>query len=362
MSHFFLFWHLVGHSYIYNIADGGTTSMRHPLGPVTDEAINSEYFAMTQIKIYPILLLFGLTNFGLAQPVFEPDEYSVFYESNFRLKCKIKSDETGKLFYRWTGSVDSLNFVSWNAQDSKKLDQYSQTYQCVHYAPLEKKTRYKFSWKRTIGGIDSTRFSMGDTASHPNPYYVERILDDSGRLKKLIRMTAGGDTIDIRRFEYDSLNHLTLASWSRCNDCGITMHFDSTTNAFVSEARANCNCEGNKLTFQYETDKQGRVQKKTVVEVAFGTEKLTEIRTIYRNCGRKQINLYSFYYKQSAFHERRPERTNIPRRIKLLFDTVPDYDAYYSISRYDRKGRVKVYRYFNKNTSLKKKFSYRKYC
>jgi len=31
MPRFFLFWHLVGHSYIYNIADIGTTSMRKTL-------------------------------------------------------------------------------------------------------------------------------------------------------------------------------------------------------------------------------------------------------------------------------------------------------------------------------------------
>lgn len=315
---------------------------------------------MTKIKIYHIFLLFCLTNYGRAQPVFEPDEYSVFYESNFRIKCKIKSDETGKRYYRWTGSVDSLTFVSWNAQNSKKLDNYRETYQFVHYSPLEKKTRYKFRRERFIGGIDSTRFLTWDTTRNPRPYYIESLLDDSGRLKKLIRMTAGGDTIDIRRFEYDSLNHLTFASLSRCNDCGITMHIDSTTHAFVSEAKANCNCESNKLTFLYETDEQGRVIKKTVVEVAFFTEKVTEIRTVYRCWGRKQINLYSFYFKPNDFIVRRPMKSNIPWRIRLYFENIPTHDSYCSVSRFDKKGRVKVYRYFNKNTLLRKKFSYRK--
>jgi hypothetical protein len=316
---------------------------------------------MTQIKIYYIFLLFGLTNYGRAQPVFEPDEYSVFYESNFRIRCKIKSGETGKRFYRWTGCIDSLNFVSWTEQDSKKQDKYSQTYQIVNHTPLEKKTRYKFIWARYIGGIDSTRFLMWDTTRNPRPYYVERLLDDSRRLKKLIRMTVGEDTIDIRRFEYDSLNHLSLANWSRCNHCGVPMQFDSTTNAFVSAVRANCNCEGNKITFQYETDERGRVRKKTVVEVAFVTEKVTEIRTVYRYWGRKQINLYSSYYKPNDFIDRRPMKTNIPWRIRLYFDNIPTHDTYYSVSRYDKKGRVKVYRYFSKkNTLLRKKFSYLK--
>jgi hypothetical protein len=330
------------------------------LCPITDKAINPEYFAMKQIKIYHIFLLFSLTNYGRAQPVFEPDEYSVFYESNFQIKCKIKSDETGNRFYTWSGSVDSLNFVSWNSQDSKKQNNYSQTYQLVYHSPLEKKSRYKFSWARYIGGIDSTRFLMWDTTRNPRPYYFESLLDDSGRLKKLIRLTAGGDTIDIRRFEYDSLNHLSTASLSRCNDCGVTMQFDSTTSAFVSATRSNCNCECNKRTFQYETDEQGRVRKKTVVEIGFLTEKVTEIRTVYHYWGRKQINLYSTYYKRNKLTDIQPIKTSIPWRIRLYFENIPSHDSYFSVTRYDKKGRIKVYRYFSKYTLLRKKFSYQK--
>jgi hypothetical protein len=324
--------------------------------------INFGYLAMTQIRIYHIFLLFSLTNYARAQPIFEPDEYSVFYESTFQIKCKIKSDETGNRFYRWTGSIDSLNFVSWNSQDSRKLDNYSQTYQQVYHSPMKKKTRYKFSWSKYIGGIDSTRFLMWDTTRNPRPYYFESLLDDSGRLKKLIRLTAGGDTIDVRRFEYDSLNHLSTAIWSRCNDCGMTLQFDSTTNAFVSATKSNCVCQGNKFTFHYDTDERGRVRKKTVVEIGFLTEKVTEIRTVYRYWGRKQINLYSTYYKLNNLTDIPPSNTNIPWRIRLLFDNVPIHDSYYSVSWYDKKDRIKVYRYFSKNTSLRKKFSYKKKC
>ncbi len=315
---------------------------------------------MTQIKIYLLFLLFSLTNYGRAQLIFEPDEYSVFYESNFRIKCKIKSDETGNRFYSWSGSVDSLNFVSWNSKDSKKRDNYSQTYKLVYHSLLEKKFRYKFSWARYIDGIDSTRFLIWDTTRNPRPYYFESLLDDSGRLKKQIRLTAGGDTIDIRRFEYDSMNHLSTSSRSRCNDCGMTMQFDSTTNAFVSATNSNCNCEGNKLTFQYETDEQGRIRKKTVVEIGFDTEKVTEIRTVYRYWGRKQINLYSTYYKRNNLTDIQPIKTSIPWRIRLYFENSPTHDSYYSVSWFDKKGRVKSYRYFAKNTLLKKKFSYQK--
>jgi len=315
---------------------------------------------MRQIIIYLVFFLFSLTNNGRAQPIFEPDEYSVFYESNFQITCKIKSDETGNRFYRWSGSVDSLNFVSWNSQDSKKQDNYSQTYQLIYHSPLEKKSRYKFSWARYIGGIDSTRFLMWDTTINPRPYYFESLLDDSGRLKKLIRLTAGGDTIDIRRFEYDSLNRLSTASLSRCNDCGWTMQFDSITSAFVSTTRSNCNCEGNKLTYQYETDEQGRVRKKMVVEIGFLTEKVTEIRTVYRYYGRKQINLYSTYDKRNKLTDVRPCKTSIPWRIRLYFENISSQDSYYSVTRYDKKGRVKVYRHFSKNTSLRKKIKYHK--
>ena len=203
---------------------------------------------------------------------------------------------------------------------------------------------------------------MWDTTRNPRPYYFESLLDDSGRLKKLIRLTAGGDTIDVRRFEYDSLNHLSTAIWSRCNDCGVTLQFDSTTNAFVSATKSNCVCQGNKFTFHYETDERGRVRKKTVVEIGFLTEKVTEIRTVYRYWGRKQINLYSTYYKLNNLTDIPPSNTNIPWRIRLLFDNVPIHDSYYSVSWYDKKDRIKVYRYFSKNTSLRKKFSYKKKC
>jgi len=315
---------------------------------------------MTQIKIYLVFFLFSLTNYERAQLVFEPDEYSVFYESNFQIKCKIKSDETGKRFYSWSGSVDSLNFVSWNSQNSKKQDNYSQTYKLVYHSSLEKKFRYKFSLARYIDGIDSTRFLIWDTTRNPMPYYFESLLDDSGRLKKQIRLTASGDTIDIRRFEYDSLNHLSISSKSRCNDCGMTMQFDSTTNAFVSPTKSNCNCQGNKLTFQYETDEQGRIRKKTVVEIGFDMEKVTEIRTVYRYWGRKQINLYSIYYKRNHLTDIRPRETSIPWRLRLYFDNLPTHDSYYSVSWFDKKGRVKLYRCFSKNTLLKKKFNYQK--
>lgn len=315
---------------------------------------------MTKIRIYQIFLLFCLTNYGHAQLVFEPDEYSVFYESTFQIKCKIKSDEKGNRFYRWTGTFDSLNFVSWNSQDSKKIDNYSQTYQLVYHSPQEKKTRYKFSWSKYIGGIDSTRFLMWDTTRNPRPYYFESLLYDSGRLKKLIRLTAGGDTIEIRRFEYDSLNRLSNAIWSRCNDCDMGIKFDSITSQFVSGTKSNCVCQSNKLTFQYEIDEQGRVRKKTVVEIGLLTEKVTEIRTVYRYWGRKQINLYSTYYKRSNLTDILPINTSLPWRIRLLFDDFPTHDSYYSVSLYDKKDRVKVYRYFSKNTTLRKKFNYKK--
>jgi hypothetical protein len=315
---------------------------------------------MKLIRIYYILFLLSLTNYGRAQPVLEPDEYSFFHESTFRIKCKIKSDETGNRFYRWTGSVDSLNFVSWNSQDNKKLDKYSQTYLRVYYSPLEKKTRYKFSWASFIGGIDSTRFLMWDTTRNPRPYFFESLLDDWGRIKKLIRLTVGGDTIDIRRFEYDSLNHLSSVSWSRCNDCGVTMQFDSTTNSFISATRSNCNCQGNKLTFQYEIDEQGRVRKKTIAEIGFVTEKVTEIRTVYRYWGRKQINLYSTHYKRNNLTGIQHSMTKIPWRIRLYFENIPTHDSYYSVSWHDKKDRIKLYRYYSNNSFLRKKFNYQK--
>lgn len=313
---------------------------------------------MIQIRIYQIFLLFSLTNYGHSQPIFEPDEYSVFYDSNFQIKCKIKSDETGNRFYRWTGSIDSLNFVSWNSRKSKKLNNYSQTYQLVYHSPLEKKSRYKFSWSKYIGGIDSTRLLMWDTTRNPRPYYFESLLDDSGRLKKLIRLTAFGDTIDIRRFEYDSLNHLSNALWSRCNDCSISMKIDSTNDVFHSTTKSNCICQSSKLKFQYETDKQGRIRKKTISEFGLITEKVMEIRTVYRFWGRKQINLYSTFYKQNKYIDIQPNKTSIPWRIRLYFENIPTHDTYYSISWYDKKGRIKVYRFFSKHTLLRKKFSY----
>lgn len=313
---------------------------------------------MIQIRIYQIFLLFSLTNYGHSQPIFEPDEYSIFYDSTFQIKCKIKSDETGNRFYRWTGSIDSLNFVSWNSQESKKLNNYSQTYQLVYHSPLEKKSRYKFSWSKYIGGIDSTRFLMWDTARNPRPYYFESLLDDSGRLKKLIRLTAFGDTIDIRRFEYDSLNRLSNALWSRCNDCSISMKIDSANDVFQSTTKSNCICQSSKLKFQYETDKQGRIRKKTISEFGLITEKVIEIRTVYRFWGRKQINLYSTFYKQNKYIDKQPNKTSIPWRIRLYFENIPTHDTYYSISWNDNKGRVKVYRYFSNHTLLRKKFSY----
>jgi hypothetical protein len=102
------------------------------------------------------------------------------------------------------------------------------------------------------------------------------------------------------------------------------------------------------------------VRKKTILESGFLTEKVTEIRTVYRYWGRKQINLYSTHYKRNNLIANQPSKTSIPWRISLYFENIPTHDSYYSVTRYDKKGRLKVYRYFSKNTLLRKKFNYQK--
>lgn len=300
-------------------------------------------------------------SFGQARSIFEPDEYSVFSATNFKIDIKIKGASK-----RFGHSVGNTNGYKYMLNERNTITTWRQTKLNDALESSSKKIIYKFDLTIQIGGIDSTKFIL-DTIRMPRYYYTHEIYDSHLRLEQIIRLTVNNDTIDVRRISYDSLSRVAALAWYSCYDCGQQVKMDSVTHEFIYSSTNCTQCLRETSSFSYELDNHGRVRKKEVRIVSNMEEVVNEISVSYRWFGRKQINLYSYYYKSNSnYHEGNANRSvytnkHLPWHIRQNFRHIPAHVSSYSISRKDSNGRVKNYRQYSaKKTVVKKKFTYRK--
>jgi len=307
------------------------------------------------------LLIRAYLSCGQAHSFFEPEEYSVFSAINFEIDIKIKG--AGKRFGHSVGTADGYNYI---LNERNKITTWRQTKLNDALGSSPKKKIYKFDLTIQIGGIDSTKFIF-DTIRIPRYYYIHEIYNSHLRLEQIIRLTVNNDTIDIRKISYDSLNRVSALAWYGCYDCGLQVQMDSVTHKFIYSSMNCTHCLREISSFSYELDNHGRVRKKQVQIVSSLAEIVTEISMSYRWFRRKQIDVYSSYYKSSSIYSERKANSSVytnrhlPWHIRQNFRNIPAHVSSYSISRTDSKGRVKKHRLYSaKKTVVKKKFSYRK--
>ncbi len=314
-----------------------------------------------KIKVLLFLVL-GMNIYGQYQPIFEPDPYSIFQETNFRIKMKIKIKSEGSRYLVLSGSDSGYQIVERKEARPGEVITFVQKKLTTELP--RSATAYKLDCIFEINRIDSTKFYL-DTTKSLLPCFLHKYLDSMNRLEKLVRIMCNGDTFDILTFQYDSINRISQCTRCNCRECGLPMRLDSLTNIYVPSGYQRCeDCADNRIKFQYESDSRGRIKRKHVESVEYGTTTVTEILNIYGFLGRRQINLWDINNESRGYddYENTAHLTSVPLLIGLFRRDLPKYVSRYTVIRFDRKNRPQSYRYYfeGKKTVTKKYRYYRK--